>query len=99
MRIKHLKLLNFRNHKKLEIDFKKTNIILGPNGSGKTSILESIFLISTSKSPKTSRNFDLISWQKDKSFIETTILDTNNQPKIFRLLLSRKIKEKNKARK
>jgi len=97
VRIKHLKLLNFRNHKKIEIDFNKTNILLGPNGCGKTSILESIFLISTSKSPRTSKNFDLINWQKSKSFIELTILDNDNQQKVFRLLLSRKTKEKNKT--
>ena len=40
-----IKLENFRNFKELSINFNnKCNIILGPNGSGKTNLLESISL-------------------------------------------------------
>ena len=39
MKITKLKLTNFRNYPKLELDFSKSkNIIIGNNGSGKTNI-------------------------------------------------------------
>ncbi|MCX6811280.1 MAG: DNA replication/repair protein RecF [Candidatus Berkelbacteria bacterium] len=90
MRIKHLKLLNFRNHKKTEIDFESTNLLLGPNGSGKTGILEAIFLLSTSKSPRAARNQDLINWSSQKSFLELVLFNKNKGTKTVRLELNRR---------
>lgn len=89
MRIKHLKLLNFRNHQRLEIDFEKTNLILGPNGSGKTSILEAIFLLSTSKSPRSAKNEELIRFFKKTSFLELILTDAKERIKTIRLEISR----------
>ena len=51
MEIKKLKLVNFRNYDNLEIDFNKKNtIFIGNNAQGKTNILESIYLLSSTKS-------------------------------------------------
>ncbi|MFH1416359.1 MAG: DNA replication and repair protein RecF [Elusimicrobiota bacterium] len=48
MFIKELNLINFRNYRNFNIKFSDgTNIITGKNGTGKTNILEAIFLIST----------------------------------------------------
>ena len=42
---KNIKLVNYRNFKEFKIDFSNNcNLIIGPNGSGKTNILESISL-------------------------------------------------------
>jgi DNA replication and repair protein RecF len=35
---------------------------MGPNGQGKTNLLEAVTLISTSKSPRTGRDTEMISW-------------------------------------
>ena len=49
--IKSVRLENFRNFRFKKISFsEKTTIIVGPNASGKTNILESLFLLSTGKS-------------------------------------------------
>jgi len=40
-----LSIMNFRGIKKGEIDFKDLNILIGGNNSGKTTVLESLFLI------------------------------------------------------
>lgn len=49
--IKSVRLENFRNFRLKKISFsEKTTIIVGPNASGKTNILESLFLLSTGKS-------------------------------------------------
>lgn len=50
MKITKLQVHHFRNLLALEIYPKSCNIILGQNGSGKTSILESIYLLSRGKS-------------------------------------------------
>lgn len=48
-----LLLTNFRNFEKKDLDFEDgINVIVAPNASGKTNILESIFALSTGKSFK-----------------------------------------------
>lgn len=97
MRIKNLKLLNFRNHLGLEVDFTKTNLLLGSNGSGKTSILEAIFLLSTAKSPRTARNQELINWSKQKLFLKLTLIGKNQSIKKIRLEIDRQKQKRNIA--
>jgi len=54
MFIENLKLTQFRNLKKAEIQFSsKNNLIVGPNGSGKTNILEALFYIGSGRSFRT----------------------------------------------
>jgi DNA replication and repair protein RecF len=51
MKIVKLKLKNFRNHAETEIECSPTiNLFLGPNGQGKTNILEAIAYLSLGKS-------------------------------------------------
>ncbi|MBR2593765.1 MAG: AAA family ATPase, partial [Firmicutes bacterium] len=51
MKLEKISLLDYRNIKSEEIFFgDKLNIISGPNGHGKTNILESIYLCSTGRS-------------------------------------------------
>lgn len=40
--ITKIKLTNFKSHKNLEVSFKDLNVLIGENGSGKSSILEAI---------------------------------------------------------
>jgi DNA replication and repair protein RecF len=47
MAIRFLRLVNFRNHKELDISTGGGNVLItGPNGAGKTNILEAISLLS-----------------------------------------------------
>ncbi len=63
--LKHLTLTNFRNYEKRDFDFARTTIFIGPNGIGKTNILEAIYLLSTGRSWRTNHDLELIKWQDD----------------------------------
>ena len=66
MYIKNIKLENFRNYEKQEIEFDKNiNIIYGDNAQGKTNILESIFICSLGKSFKTNKEKEIIKKEKE----------------------------------
>ncbi len=71
MKLKSLKLKDYRNYSYLDISFdEKINIFYGDNAQGKTNILESIYLCATSKSHKSSKDRDMIIFDKDESHIE-----------------------------
>lgn len=53
MHIRKIELTNFRNYDKFKIDnLEDINVIIGANGIGKTSIIESIYVASTARSFK-----------------------------------------------
>ena len=71
MYIKMLKLKNYRNYEEIEVNFDPNiNIIYGNNAEGKTNLLESIYLCSTSKSHRNTKENDIINFNKDESHIK-----------------------------
>ena len=71
MKIKNLKLHNFRNYTDLSIDFDdNTNIIHGLNAQGKTNLIESIYFVSTFKSFRTNKNREIIKFGETNSQVE-----------------------------
>ena len=69
MRIKSLSLTNFRNIKNSKVEFKGENIsgIYGPNGTGKTSVIEAIKLLKIYFStPKEIKNKNFLEAEKEK---------------------------------
>ncbi len=78
MKLKSLKLQNYRNYDILDIKLNEsTNIFSGDNAQGKTNILESIYMGSTSKSHRSSKDREIIKFDKDESHIEM-ILEKNH---------------------
>ena len=68
MLVKQLKITGFRNINAVNLDTSKSvNIFYGANGSGKTSVLESVFYLSRAKSFRTSRRLDLL--KSDNNFL------------------------------
>lgn len=71
MTLNQLRLQNFRSHRHSSFTFSPgSNLILGPNGSGKTNILEAVYLLSVGKSFLSSSLSQLISWSTNFSTIE-----------------------------
>ena len=94
MAINHLKIKSFRNHKDRHFSFNKAlTVIFGDNGSGKTSILEAIHLLSVGKSFKTSKKNELIKKGEDQlvlnGFFSKNKIETN-----VSTLITRKKKQK-----
>ena len=66
MRIKRLKVENFRNLEKLDIEFSDgVNIIYGNNAQGKTNIIEAIYIFSFGKSFRANRDIELLKFDEE----------------------------------
>lgn len=66
MLVKKIQISNFRNFKNKAFSFSpKTTVIVGPNASGKTNILEALFLLATGKSFKARIEEEMISYPKE----------------------------------
>ncbi|MGB9814249.1 MAG: DNA replication/repair protein RecF [Thermovenabulum sp.] len=70
MKIKELRLRNFRNFKEKDFFFEDVNIIYGKNAQGKTNILEAIYYLCNFKPIKTSKEVDLINFDSDYAYIK-----------------------------
>ena len=91
MNITKIELLNFRNYsKKIFDNFTNLNIIIGKNGIGKTSILESIYLGSLAKSFKTNNETSVIKEGQSFYKIKITYFDY-----IYITLVTDKLSDKN----
>ena len=64
--VKSVKLSDFRNFKRKLLEFSEgITVIVGPNASGKTNVLESLFLLSTGKSFKAGIEAEMIRYGRD----------------------------------
>ena len=83
MYIQKVKLENFRNYEKAEIEFdKNVNIIYGDNAQGKTNILEAIFVCSLGKSFRTNNEKELIRFGEEKAVSEIYFQKSDRDGKI-----------------
>ena len=63
MHVSHLSLRNFRNYHELDLPLQPgTTLFYGPNAAGKTTLLEAVYYLATTRSPRTSANRELINW-------------------------------------
>ena len=73
MIVKQMELHNFRNYKSLCLPFsEQVNIFYGDNAQGKTNILESIYVCSTTKSHKGSKDKEMIRFGEEEGHIRMT---------------------------
>lgn len=86
MRIAAVTLTNVRCHKHLHVDFEQSVCVLwGPNGIGKTTVLEALALALTGRSPRTHRSTDLITKGADYLRVEAIAESEREGRKIHQL--------------
>lgn len=74
MFVESIELLNYRNYHQLHIDFHQgTNVFYGDNAQGKTNILESVYVCSTTKSHRGSKDRELIQFGEEESHIKMVV--------------------------
>ncbi|NOK58318.1 MAG: Recombinational DNA repair ATPase RecF [Chloroflexi bacterium AL-W] len=63
MHVAQLSLRDFRNYERLELDLSSgVTLLYGPNAAGKTTILEALFYLATTRSPRTSTDREIVRW-------------------------------------
>jgi DNA replication and repair protein RecF len=78
MVLKQIELLNFRLHRNTSLNFSdRLNLFIGGNGQGKTTVLEAIYYLSTTKNLNLASEVDVVTFGQDNfdikgKFIETT---------------------------
>lgn len=83
MKVKTLNLTNFRNYEKFNSSFSEnTNIFIGNNAQGKTSILESLYVLGLTKSHKINNERDLIKTDTEYAKINAVINLNNNDTQL-----------------
>ena len=66
MKIKSLKVENFRNLENLDVEFSEgVNIVYGNNAQGKTNIIEAIYIFSFGKSFRATKDIELLKFDKE----------------------------------
>ena len=65
MHLSHLSMRNFRNYRELELVLQPgTTLFYGPNAAGKTTLLEAVYYLATTRSPRTAAPRELINWDQ-----------------------------------
>lgn len=83
MRIKSLKISNFRNLKDLNLNFSDNlNIFVGLNGQGKTNLLEAIYILLEGESFRYGNNETIIQKNRDFSTILCTLVSNQLEYKL-----------------
>src|SRR3972149_7587403 len=76
MRINKIRLSNFRNFKAQILEFsEKIIVIVGPNASGKTNIIEAIFLLSTGKSFHARIEEEMVNYNEEIARVKGAIIE------------------------
>lgn len=74
MKVKSLKLNNYRNYSDFRVEFSDgLNIIKGANAQGKTNLIEAIYMCSIGKSLRATKERQAIMWDKERAYISLEV--------------------------
>jgi len=97
MHVTSLKLENFRNYGTLEIQpGEGLNIFVGLNAQGKSNLLESLYLLATSKSSRAGKDTELVRFDQPNARVTAEVIRTKNSDVEIEIALS--LTEKKVAR-
>lgn len=79
-----LSLFNVRNHHEQTFELGPLTILVGPNGSGKTNVLEAISVVSTTRSWRVKRESELVLWGEEFARIVAGPVEVVISPQPYR---------------
>lgn len=86
MVLKQLTLTNFRNLPKVDLELAPVTLLLGKNAQGKSNILESVYFLATTKSPRAERDIQLIKEGEEFCRVEGEVFDDGRSTMEGRIL-------------
>ena len=79
IRLQTLQLQGFRNHGQLSLELTQPRLlVIGPNGIGKSNLLEAVELLGSLRSHRCSQDRDLIQWDAPRALLRA-VLDDGDQ--------------------
>lgn len=98
MLIRQLDLQNFRNYVDLSISPDPgLNILIGRNAQGKTSVIEAIYVLATSRSWRAGRDFEMIRWDSENSRVFAEVVRDEQNDLEIEVFVSRTEKKQIKV--
>lgn len=88
MRISRLEIEQFRSYGKRTLRFGDLSVIVGPNASGKTNILEAIYLIATGESFRARKIEEMVKWEAELGRV-TGLVETKGEAYSLGVTLTR----------
>ena len=72
--VSSLKVRDFRIYAEAEVELTQGfNVVEGPNGQGKTSLLEALYMLSTTKALRGSRDSEVVRDERDAAWVEAEL--------------------------
>ena len=76
IRLQTLQLQGFRNHRQLSLELTQPRLlVIGPNGIGKSNLLEAVELLGSLRSHRCSQDRDLIQWEAPRALLRAGLDD------------------------
>jgi len=93
MHLAHLRLRDFRNYPRLDLEFAPGfHLLLGDNAQGKTNVLEAIYLLATLRSFRGVGSAQMVRHQQGRYFVGATVVSqTEHEIKMYWSAASRKL--------
>lgn len=88
MRLTKLSLKNFRNYNKADFVFDRRVVITGNNGSGKSNLLEAIYLLAIGKSYRADRDTEVIRYGENISNVQGAIFNIQGEEINLKIVLT-----------
>lgn len=94
MYIKSIAIKNYRNYEIIKLEFdQKLNIIIGDNAQGKTNLLEAIYVSGFGKSFRTTKDSDLVRFDKEIANVKIELQKDNGLLEIIEYRINDKSKK------
>ena len=90
MRVERLSLTSFRSYSTLDVTFSGgPQVVVGPNATGKTSLLEAILVLGTARSHRAGQDGELVAWGAEFARLEADVGATEQGSDRIELLITR----------